>query len=682
MLTQKISYLLVALLCLHSGSFAQEKLNIKFGKVTPQDFEIKSTLIDSSTDAVVIADVGKSVFIANTHDHNFSLVFKQKKRIKILHKNGFDAATVTITLYESNNKEEKLEDLHAYTYNYENGKVVETKDEKSSVFTEKRSKNWILKKFTFPALKEGSIIEYSYEVKSDFFFNLQPWTFQGEYPVLWSQYEAAIPDFFKYVTLAQGYHPFLIKKNNSSAVRYTFTESVERETNRAGVATSSGINKFDLNGILEQNTWVMKDVPALKEESYTTTINNSLSKLEFQLNQVAYPNTVPVNFLNSWEKTAIELNENERFGQQIDRQNNWLDDDVNSLVKNAASQKEKAAKIYEYVRDNFTFNDQHGIYTSSNLKDVFKNKNGSVADINMLLIAMLKTQKLDALPVILSTRNNGYTHGYYPLMNRYNYLIAKVTIDNIHYYLDATQKYLAFGLLPNKVYNGQAREISHVMAAPVDFLADSLIEATVTSVFISNMETGRLEGAFTQNMGIYKSQGFRNLLAKNSIEDFRKSIQKEYPEEIMVENIRVDSLKLLNEPVGVKFDLKFKTLEDDIIYFNPMMGEAIKKNPFAAAERLYPVEMPYAMDDIYVLYMEVPSGYKVEELPKSVRFKFNEDEGMFEYLLSANETNVQLRCRLQLKKATFLNEDYQTLRELYSFIVKKQAEQIVFKKIK
>jgi hypothetical protein len=518
MLTRKLNCLLWALFCLHSGLSAQEKLNIKFGKVTPQDFEIRSALVDSGTDAVVIADVGKSVFVANTHEHNFSLVFKQKKRIKILHKNAFDAATITIPLYVQNNKEEKLEDLDAYTYNLENGKVVETKVERSSVFTEKHSKNWIYKKFTFPGLKEGSIIEYSYEVKSDFFFNLQPWTFQGEYPVLWSQYEIAIPDFFKYVTLAQGYHPFLINKNSKSIVRYTFTESVDRGTR---VVVTPGTSSFNLDGNLEQHNWVMKDIPALKEESFTTTINNAVSKLEFQLNQVAFPNSVPVDYMNSWEKTAQDLKENERFGQQIDRPNNCLDDDINNLVKNVITKKEKAARIYEYVRDNFTFNEQYGIYTSSNLKDVFRNKNGSVADINMLLIAMLKTQKMDALPVILSTRNNGYTHVLYPLMNRYNYLIAKLTIEENQYYLDATQKHLAFGILPNKIYNGQAREISNVMASPVDFLTDSLSEKTVSIVFISNMEKGGLEGSFTQNLGTYTSQGFRNLLAKSSIDDFK-----------------------------------------------------------------------------------------------------------------------------------------------------------------
>ena len=113
-----------------------------------------------------------------------------------------------------------------------------------------------------------------------------------------------------------------------------------------------------------------------------------------------------------------------------------------------------------------------------------------------------------------------------------------------------------------------------------------------------------------------------------------------------------------------------------------MLGEAIKSNPFVAAERFYPVEMPYTIYDIYTLNMEIPKGYKVDELPKSVRLNFNEDEGMFEYLISNSGENIQMKCRLVFKKTNFLNEDYQPLRDFYSFIVKKEAEQIVFKKIK
>jgi hypothetical protein len=78
----------------------------------------------------------------------------------------------------------------------------------------------------------------------------------------------------------------------------------------------------------------------------------------------------------------------------------------------------------------------------------------------------------------------------------------------------------------------------------------------------------------------------------------------------------------------------------------------------------------------------MPEGYVVDEMPKSARVTFNEDEGMFEYLIAKNENIIQFRSRIQLKKANFKPEDYATLREFFAFVVKKQSEQIVFKKKK
>jgi len=79
--------------------------------------------------------------------------------------------------------------------------------------------------------------------------------------------------------------------------------------------------------------------------------------------------------------------------------------------------------------------------------------------------------------------------------------------------------------------------------------------------------------------------------------------------------------------------------------------------------------------------MDIPTGYKVDELPKSARVTLNGSDGMFEYLIQQDGDHVQLRCRTKLNKATFEPEDYETLRNFFAFIVEKQGEQIVFKKI-
>jgi len=665
--------------------YGQQKVPINFGKVKAEDFNIHSPVIDSNTNAVVIADVGKSEFIANTTNLTFSLIFSLKKRIKIINKKGFEAATVTIPLYisTSSGKAEKLEGLKAFTYNVENGKVVETSVGKSEIFTEKRDKNWEYKKFTFPALKEGSIIEYSYQVKSDFFFNFQTWNFQGEYPVLWSQYEANIPEFFKYVILSQGYHPFFINNVEKSRVNFTFTEHVARGIGFSQQANNSGTQTFSIPGDIDLHNWVMKDIPALKPEPFTTTIRNAIAKIEFQLNEIRYPNSMPTYYMDNWEKVSRDLWEDTRFGQAIDRPNNWLDKEVENIVQGAATLKEKAQKLYAYVQKNYTCNNQERMYITDGLKEVFKNKTGSVADINMLLIAMLRNSKIVAEPVILSTRNHGYTHEIYPLMDRFNYVIASVKIDDTVTYLDATEQHLPYGKLPAQLYNGHARLISKELASPVYFEADSLKESSFTSVFISNMDNGSVEGVFNHNLGFFESLNFRDELAKTTNTEFEKSVRASFSEDFTIENITIDSLKKIDEPVQIKYGLKLKLFDEaDIVYFNPMLTEAIKKNPFVAAQRYYPVEMPYREDDVYTLHMDIPKGYKVDELPKSVRFNLNDDEGMFEYIIFADAENIQMRCRVVLRKANFVNEDYESLREFYSFIVKKEAEQIVFKKIK
>jgi hypothetical protein len=134
------------------------------------------------------------------------------------------------------------------------------------------------------------------------------------------------------------------------------------------------------------------------------------------------------------------------------------------------------------------------------------------------------------------------------------------------------------------------------------------------------------------------------------------------------------------QPLSIHYDFKMTDMDEDIIYFNPMMGEGFKNNFFKAAERKYPVEMPYTFDETYVLHMEIPKNYKVEETPKSSKVSFNDDEGLFEYIIQKSDSQILLRSRIMMKKANFAPEEYNDLREFFGHVVKKHSEQIVFKK--
>jgi len=665
----KLRSLFIVLLAINLlSAYSQEPSKIKFGKITPADFEPKLYSVDSSANAVVIADIGYSEFEGNQKG-SFSLVFKNFRRARILNKNGYDLADVTINIYDDGRMEEELLSLKAVTYNLENGKVVETKlDTKTGVFKDKINKNWSVKKFTFPNIKDGSIIEYEYKTKSDFKFNLQPWTFQGNYPRLWSEYNVSIPEFYYYVTLAQGYHPFFIKDRKERRDNFVYTDNSNIQTERESFSCS-----------VADFRWAMKDVPALKEESFTSTLKNHVAKLEFQLAEYRAP-FVPKPVMGSWTSACEDMLKDESFGLQLTKDNGWLNDVMDEATGGSKNELEKAQRIYCYLRDNMTCTNHNRVFAEKNLRTVLKSRNGSEAEINLLLTAMLKKADLNAEPVILSTRDHGYAYAMYPLIDRFNYVISKLRIGDKEYFLDASQPRMGFGRLGYECYNGHARVVNPE-ATPVEFVSDSLTESKITSVFIINDEKGDFSGSIQQTPGYFESNSIRDRIKEKGRENFFNEYKKGWTGEVEMEKENIDSLNKYDFPVAIKYDFKMKMDKEDILYFNPMFIEGIKENPFKSAQRFYPVEMPYAVDETYLLRLDVPKGYVVDEMPKQLMLKLNEEnDGIFEYRITESNGIISMRSRLRISRAYFLPEEYEMLREFFNYVVKKHNEQIVFKK--
>jgi Domain of Unknown Function with PDB structure (DUF3857)/Domain of Unknown Function with PDB structure (DUF3858)/Transglutaminase-like superfamily len=666
---RKLVIFLLSFPAFTTGIHSQEKAPVKFGKVSQEDFKQTVYSIDSNTTAVIVADVGYTRIVGNSKS-SFSLEFQKYMRARILNKNGYDVANVVIPIYISGSAEEELSSLRAVTYNLENGKVVETKLEaKSAVFEDKVDKHHSLKKFTFPNIKEGSIIEYQYTLKSDFIFNLQPWEFQGEYPKLWSEYAVTLPEFLYYVTLSQGYQTFYIKDQKSGTANFNVSES------RSAEATE----RDNFSASITDYRWVMKNVPALKEENFTSTINNHIAKIEFQLAEIRYP-LAPRNVMGTWTQTCDELLKDEDFGLALNRDNPWLNDVMSPAIHGAAANIEKAKNIYTYVRDNMTCTNHSRISLDQPLKNILKTRNGNEAEINLLLVAMLKKAGLNADPVMLSTRSHGYTYAMYPLLDRFNYVIVQLTIGDRTWYLDASEPHMGFGKLSYKCYNGHARVINPE-ATPVDFSADSLVERSLTSYFIMNDEKGNLSGKVQESPGFYESCSLRDRVIEKGKEALLSEIKKGFNSEAEISDFAIDSLNNYDDPVTVKYNFEIRPEKEDILYINPMFGEGQKENPFKSVERFYPVEMPYTVDETYLLQLEIPKGYVVDELPKQIIVKLNEnDDGIFEYRISASGNTISLRSRLRIKRSYFMPEEYSMLREFFNLVVKKHNEQIVFKK--
>lgn len=435
-----------------------------------------------------------------------------------------------------------------------------------------------------------------------------------------------------------------------------------------------------LNANVSEYRWALQNVPELKRESFTSTIKNHITRIEFQLASYQYP-LRPRDFMGTWTGLTKGLMESEYFGSALKGGNGWLSDVVRPLVSDAKDNAEKAKRIYAYVRDNITCTDHSALYTDKSLKSVLKEKSGNVSEVNLLLTAMLQYAGINAEPVILGTTDHGYTNEMYPLRERFNYVICQIAYGDKTMMLDASHPRLGFGKLPAECYNGQARVVNE-QATYLNLLPDSLNERKVTSIFINN-NNGEWTGKFDQLAGYYESLHIRDQVKDEGQDAFFKNIKKAYTLDVTIKDTKLDSLNLFEAPIYTHYNFGVNLGTEDILYINPMFSEGYKENPFKAAERYYPVEMPYTMDETYSMSMMVPDGYEVDELPKQVAAKLNEEgDGYFEYLISQSGSIVSMRSRIKLQRATFLPDEYEAMREFFALIVNKHNEQIVLKKKK
>jgi hypothetical protein len=297
---------------------------------------------------------------------------------------------------------------------------------------------------------------------------------------------------------------------------------------------------------------------------------------------------------------------------------------------------------------------------------------------------MLKAAGLKAEPIILSTRSHGYAFESSPMTSNFNYLVVQVT-DNTNddvFYMDASEPFLGFNKLMPYCYNGHARVVNEE-ATPVYFVADSLKETKFTQLIFGNDEQGKWIGSMQQTLGYFESSDIRERIKEKGQDEFLKTIAKNFGAEITMKNARVDSLKAYDLPIKLAYDFTVGLQDEDILYINPLFGEVQKTNPFKAETRNHPVEMPFTSSETIIVNMEVPKGYKIDEIPKQALVKFDEEgKTFFEYRISVSENIISLRSRVKIDRAFFLPTEYEVLREFFNFIVKKQNEQIVFKKIK
>ncbi|UOQ97148.1 DUF3857 domain-containing protein [Hymenobacter sp. 5317J-9] len=665
------------------GAFGARAQNapIKYGKPDPADFTAAAFVKDSAAAAVVLCDFGTTRFEFINND--FQLQSERVTRIKILKKAGFDAATVEIPLYHHDTRQEKITGLRGTTYNMVGGKMVATKLDVGTSFTEERTPNVRIRKFTLPDVREGSVVEYNYTVTSDFFFNFQDWTFQREIPVRVSEFRASIPEYFHYKMLVQGYHALDEQTQSESTGQYSIRSG--------GVSTGSGFSTGRegpstdvVTSRVTNYRWAMKNVPAFRDEPFMTTSDDYVDRITFQLAGMQFPNQAYQNVAGSWPKIDMELLNDENFGLQMNR-GNFLREQVKPLAAKYPELPARAAAVRQLVMAAVRYDGTNRYSTTGSLRKAFDAHRGSSADVNLLLIAALRDAGVEAHPLLLSTRDHGRVNESQPMLDRFNYVVALVPLaDGKDLLVDATEPLLPCGVLPERCLNQSGRLI---MPKSENGRWVSLVPSHryvhYQQVALTLDDKGGLSGKVHEEHAGYAGAQARAELASLGEKKYLSEMARPHAG-WTVPKFAVAERDNVEKPLAL--DYEFSQPADDnnpagTLYLSPLRDFISDQNPFRHDDRLFPVDFGAPKDDTQTITLTLPAGYELAEMPKPAVVELPEQGGRFLYSVAAVSPGVvQLTSRLTLRKPVYAAAEYVQLREFYRIMLEKQAEKLVIKK--
>ena len=665
--------LLILLIALVNNSYAQD---YKYGKVSKKEVLELSHPTNPEANATILFKSSKTYYDYNK-DRGFVLTTEVHERIKIYNKDGFDWATKEISLYKAGGDEEKVTGIKGETYNIEGGKLLSQKLSKDGIFDEEVNKYRNKEKITMPALREGSVIEYKYTIISPFIFSLDKMELQSTIPIKRLETQIIIPEYFifenHFNTKSQLDFKILESQKNTS-----HTNTSLRREGWEVISHSRSTSKLEYR----ENIYIIEDenIPALKKEEYVDYLKNYAAFLSWELLYTKFPSGAIENYSETWENVLEKIYKHSAFGPELSK-TNYFDDDLNVILKGKSFPKDKMNTIFKFVKDKVKWNNYVGYNTDNGVRDAYKEGNGNIADINLMLTSMLNYAGLDANPILISTKDNGIP--IYPNRTGFNYVVASVKINNEVIILDASQKYNNPGMLSDHARNWMGRLVREDGTSEwVDLMGKEVSEYR-TNLRLQIEDDLTIHGKVTNILDGYYAKEYRE--EKNNLggENYIQKLEEDKGD-IKISNIETKNKEILDEAIRESYDFDLNNGVEKIgnnLYLKPLFFLTKDSNPFKSDERNFPIFFKYPSIVSNTVHVKIPDAYEVESIPENQIITINNDGAVFKLMIVANGKYLKIDSEFKINTIIYLPEEYDSLKKFYSSMIQKNLEAVVLKKI-
>jgi hypothetical protein len=469
--------------------------------------------------------------------------------------------------------------------------------------------------------------------------------------------------------------PKITKESSSKSLSYSYRPKASPGERLGSISTQEKLEFVETRIV-----YVAENLPAMKEEAYVNNIANYTTSVSHELSVVKFPNQPYKTLSADWASVTKTIYDYDDFGPELNK-TGYFEEDLKVVIAGLSSPEEKFLAIFNYVKETVKWNDYYGYSCNDGVKKAYKDKTGNVAEINLMLTAMLRYAGLTANPVLVSTRSNGIA--LFPNRTAFNYVIAVVETPKGLVLLDATDRFSTPNVLPLRALNWVGRLIRN---DGTSIEVDLMPKVPSNDVVMMSYEidiNGQVSGKLKRQRTDYNAIIFRG--NSNDIKE------DAYLEKLENDNnkIEISEYSRTNEndlklPIVENFSFSgsnFSEIIGGAIYINPMLFFAGAQNPFKQENRAYPVDYGFPFMDKYSISMKIPEGYKIETIPAPLLLNMEDNLGSFKFILNTTENFIQLVITHQVNAPIIIAEYYPMLKEFYQKMIQKQNEKIVLRKV-
>lgn len=595
--------------------------------------------------AIVLLDEGKMKILG---DDNIGLsIFTHHRILKILNARGRRFLNMAVPYHPG----ASVDKIVARTISPD-GRITVLK--KDNIFDITFYPNFVFysdrraKLFTLPAVEDGSVIEYEYQISIDENTFWHSWEFQNDVPTQIS--------------------------------RFTLVNPSEWDVNYR-------VYNLDIEPWIDENpgsfddtyVWEARNVPPPKREfgmppERETTIRLALSPA----------GVTSWNEIAEWYALLSESRMTAGPGIKAL---------VAEMTANIEEDEEKLRRIYEWVRDSVRYIAVEigvGGFQPHAAEEIFTNRYGDCKDMTTLLCTMARKAGIAAYPVLVSTRQAGMPDTSLVSQLQFNHAIAySPDAGEGGVWMDATAKGCRFGQLPwydqgLSVLVVEPDGVGEIKETPRDSPEENkrILEWAVS---LDSLGNGRVNGV--ERFWGGRAAEIREQLMISSPDGHRSWIESSITDRcsgVALDTFTIDHLEPSDEPVTIRYAFDatmFATPMDSVLVLHPgSISTFDLPDYFRPGVRVHPVRFAYGSWYELNINVDLPSGWVMhtpayrQAVPSPFGSAFW--EGEFE------ENTYSCRMVYLVEDEDVMPEDYPRFREFLDHIRRGDLREVIFRRNK